>query len=617
MSVAMNSPTDHVSPIDRAVESLTTFSSSNVWNNEDWHSRFAADIDEEESPQSSHADSKYLSPDPGERIERAQSEGLATENDKEGSEGMGTSVPKDQQLVPKFMPFVRPSTSHEDLSASFSFCKPQSKQLDFSRKISQNPNPSVPITQPEPNSNNITVSAPRHSSTIEPKGTQITQICQEFFTANGAASPLSSAETSPTLVTFAQDVSNQGTRENFSDVVQNSTAQTIAPPKPPSSSVTLPIAADTSHDGADGLVRVSDIATLLAQPASPHALTKVTKLRRKSKSKDAQVQARDLQPAGNKTALSYEDTLSMLLMRYRSEQLERHEAKTALKAKEIELQDLREISNAIYHQLQQGRHREKSQEAELRGLHKIMPQWKDRVKKLSDYVQSLAKDHQTLRGEAEEMRHQQDSLQADKMDITSALKEVRQSVEQDHVKTKKVLVEARHHMEMLEQTVSNQGMQLQEDASLLTTERGRSQQLDGAISKMATDYQLLVEALAEHRKATTEKLDDLLTRSEQVQIVASTPSQDHLEPMLGEAVSLLKELRNANVVKPDDLRKLGASVRSYADRYVSASLRIRLSADFEKNYAITRSVRSDFCLQCSKSERIRVQGSRTASRRQR
>lgn len=354
------------------------------------------------------------------------------------------------------------------------------------------------------------------------------------------------------------------------------------------------------------------------QQASPRNPAKVAKLQRKSKPKADPNAVGTSQPAGVQATLSYEDTLSVLLIRYRKEQLEREEARAAAKAKDIELQDLREISNVIYTQLQQVQQREKSQKVELSRFHRILPQWENRVKKLTDYVQSLIDDHQTLRDNAEDIDKQQKTLQADRSEIASALKGAHQKVENDHSKTKKVLVEARHHMEMLEQTVSNQETQLRDDADLLNVERARSQRLEDEMSKIGINHQHLLELMTEHRSATTEKLDGLLSKSQEINTITPPPSQDYVKPILSEVVSLLKELRETEVIKPDDLHKLDASVKCYVERYVQSHKEQSHFPDPAKIDRILTSLRTDRSPYRCQPESICVglSGSASGSQRQ-
>lgn len=570
--IAIDSIMSQPSPIDRAVESLTTFGGTKVPNEEEWHSQFAADIDNEELTQPPHASSKHAPITPDVISQRTPSEELAAQQSKELPEDvtpLGSSASLDHQPLSKFRPFVRPSSSHENTSMSFAFGKPQPKQLDFSRKASQNPKLSLPTIRPEPGTDTIVLLEPRRSPNIESKDTQ--GLARDVLPVPAQTnSPSPSAEGSPTLVATVQITESPEVHERTSSTPLNSAAHAATSPNPQGSPVTSPKTLETIHFETSQPLRKSNLLMVATQSASPRSSAKITKLRRKSKPRGDSSAMQQSQTGAPKDALSYEDTLNVLLMCHRNERHEREEARAVLKAKETELQDLREISNVIYHQLQQVRQREKSQEAELSRFHTVMPQWESRVKKLSDFVQCLSKDHQTLRDDAREIHNQQKTLQADKSDIVSTLSDVRHTVEQDQAKTKKVLVEARHHMEMLEQTVSNQEIQLREDAELLYVERDRSQRLEVEISRMTTGHQHLSELLAEHGRITTEKLDDLLSKSEEVQIVSPPPTQDLVRPVLDEAVSLLKELRDADVVRPDDLRKLDASVRSYAEEYVLA-----------------------------------------------
>lgn len=550
-----------LSPIDRAVQSITTFTGTIVTTEEDWHSQFAADVDNEELAQPSYAGSKHAPIKTDVIAQRAQSEELTahqTEGVLEDAPQLGPSTSLNQQPLSKFTPFVRPSSSKEGTYVSFAFGKPQTKQLDFSRKPSQNPKISLPTIQPEPCRSPVT----------EPRDTQASTTRDVSSVPTEALSPSPSADESPTLVTTMQTTEGSKVLEGTGSTPLNSAAHATTPPDPQGSPVTSANTLQADHCETGEPSGDPNRLLVAAQPISPRASAKITKLRRRSKPRADLHAMKTSQTGASKDAPSYEDTLNVLLMRHRNEQLEWEEARAVLKAKDTELQDLREISNAIYHQLQQVRQREKLQDAELSRFHKVIPQWESRVKRLSDYVQCLSKDHQALHEDARDIRSQQETLQADKLDIASKLIDVRHTVEQDQAKTKEVLVEARHHMEMLEQTVSNQEILLREDANLLDAERDRCQRLEIEISKIATSRQQLSELLAEHGRITSEKLDDLLSKSEEVQIVTPPPSQDLVKPVLDEAVSLFKELRDADVIRPDDLRKLNASVRSYAEEYV-------------------------------------------------
>ena len=563
--------TSQQSPIDRAVQSLTTFSGFKAANEEDWHSQFAADIDREELTRSPLANSKHESLGPNMTVQQPQPEGLATQKGNQLPHDVplaGSSSSRNQQPLSKFTPFVRPSSSHEDKSASFAFGKPQPKQLDFGRKRTPDINLCIPATLPEPCANSSLSPEACHSTTTTSTTTETTATHEGMQVPTKAASLLLSVDISPTLTTSLDDTGSLKAHEDTSSTTEKSPIPATTAPNPQSLPVIVPKTMAASQDKIGEPVGSSSIAIMGTPLTFPRVLTKVANIRRKSKRRTDSNTTKASQSTGVNTSLSYEDTLNILLRRYRNEQLDREETRVALKAKETELQDLTEISRTIYHQLQQVLQQKKSQEAELSRFHIIMPQWERQIKKLNNYIQSLTNDHQTLREDAQQIRNQQMTLQADRSELALALKGIHQDVEQDHGKTKKVLVEARHHMEMLGQTVSNQEAQLREDGDLLNAERDRSQRLEDEISKLSTGHQHLLDLLIEHRKTSTEKLDDLLSKSEEVQTITPLPAQDYMMPVLNEAVSLLKELRDVDVVTAEDLRKLEASVSSYAERYV-------------------------------------------------
>ena len=556
-----------LSPIDLAVQSLTSFTGLRTSNDQDWHCQFAANIDEEDFSQPQRFSSKRESPGDDLTTQQIQPES-ALQQDREQPEDVQStksSTGINQQSLQKFTPFVRPS-SHGDTSPSFTFDKPQPKQLDFSRKKAQDFQSSVAVTKPEPTSNAHILPEPRPSSILNPKGAEAAKIDEARYVADEPDNPLPSISASPTLVATVPDPGNPSCHECVSTAPQQSNAQAaIARDRQRS-----PVAAPKTIGVNQRIPRESPqnigtpvVATLLS---SPCLSAKITKRRRKAKGSADSDLLRKLKPEEADASLSYEDTLGVLSMLYRKDQLQREKERAALKAKEIELQDLREISNAIYSQLQQVRQREKSQEAELSRFRKTKPQWEIRVKKLSDYVQSLADDHKALKDGAQKIQEQQEILQANKSDLASALKTVQDTVEHDHGKTKKVLIDVRHHMEMLEQTVTIQERQLQQDADLLDTERLRSQRLEAEISKVANGHEHLRELVTDDRLNILGKLDDLLCRSGELQVVTSASSQNYVKPLIDEAISLLKGIQNAEIVKPDDIRRLDVSIRSYADR---------------------------------------------------
>ncbi len=258
------------------------------------------------------------------------------------------------------------------------------------------------------------------------------------------------------------------------------------------------------------------------------------------------------------------ELLGILLSRFEAEQHSREESRATQLAKDIEIQDLKGVSQNLYEQLQSAKDRERAQQVEISELNETKQQWQHRIQKMNEYVQGLVKDHQRLRKEAKDIQDQQKGMLVEKASLETALKDVHHVVDQDRSRTKKLLLEARHEIGILEQTILDQDRQLRQNADLLVTERDRSQGLGDAITSITTSYQDLTKLFKDYREAIMEKLSDLLQRSND-QIAAAPPPHEDLTPMLDQC---LQELRQLDTVKQEDFIALKTALSSYTTRCV-------------------------------------------------
>lgn len=266
-------------------------------------------------------------------------------------------------------------------------------------------------------------------------------------------------------------------------------------------------------------------------------------------------------------ALSNEEQVSILHSRYHNERQRTNDLEASQAAKDIEIQDLKDVSYILYAELQAIQIREKAQKTELSKLHSAKLQWERRIQKVNDHVKDLTDDHQKLREDAMDIQKHQESISAEKASLDKTLKDVHHAIDQDRSRVKKVLVEARHEMELLEQTIEDQDRQLRGNADLLDTERDRSQRLEHAMSNITISYQELTRLFIGHKDILIEKVNDLLQKSD-VQIAAAPKFQDGLKSTLDQCFGILEQLREAETLKPEDLSSLNVAVRSYAKKYV-------------------------------------------------
>lgn len=466
---------------------------------------------------------------------------------------------------------ARPPSSHEDPFDGFTFTKPKIPQLNFSRKNMETS--SMPMDQ---NSLQYLPSAqvikPSNSSAISPGLTEKLQSTGIPHNTTNSIQNGVSLVPSPIVDQSARGISEEShaptpihETSNMSGAAQASSDTNTAANSEAKSQDAKPVNQLTSKITHEAVQPVSDVAT--NGPASRQSRNPQKNLNKFSKKPKTLLESRPQptsHPADLTTSLNEEDLLSALLFHHRREQQRKETLKNSQHAKDLELEDLREVSNDLYQQLHYALEENKAKEIELSRFYSKVPQWENKVQRLKEHVQNLMNDQQELRKGADELDQGQRNAQADRSALNDTIQEVRESMNHDHLRTKRVLREAKHQMQMLEQTVENQDIQLQEDGELLDAERARSHRFENEMAGITKSHQELTKLFTGHRDEVANKLNNLLEKSDVAQTVNLPTSRDDLKPLLDQCLQMLQKIQNVEVVKPQDLQNLNLSVRNYA-----------------------------------------------------
>lgn len=446
----------------------------------------------------------------------------------------------------KVAKFTRPATPLPNPQFQFAYSKAKPTQLDFTLKQTQNLRANSNVDRLEPARSAVNTIDPR----LRPNETQNTESTENegpHVSKDSAETAAPNFPTKHTTFTGSTEMAAQSgpvtKTAEASIVLSSSTVKPSIENDGPSSEIAEPSPV------------TSPVQQKLIAQKERHPQTKARK--------SITCQGHTVPcPTVSKTS-SNGELVGILLSRFEAEQHNREELRACQLAKDIEIQDLKGVSQTLYEQLQEVKDRERLQHMELSDLNKLKPQWQYRIQKMNEYVQSLSDDHQKLRQEAKEIQGQQKDIQMEKASLEAALKEAHHLVDQDRSRTKKILAEARHEMELLKHTLENQQRQLSQNADLLIHERERSQGLANAISNITTDYQDLTKLFTNYRDGVMDKLGDLLQKSDN-QIANAPQPQEDLKPIMDQC---LQELRELDVVKQKDFLSLKKSLNSYATRY--------------------------------------------------
>ena len=510
-----------------------------------------------------------------------------------------------QQAPMKLNLLTRPVSSHEDLDAGFSFTKAKPRQhLDFGREpkqstaahtndvsnllppvtekmLSRNSPPTSNVTEPTQDTATATSPSKEASNKVTVCAVPFPNIhgtasFEHVSTTGGATAPVDPPPSKIPTNDVSMSADNTLVGSDFNEVNsthQQYTQDSAYPNKLADTYYSLSYPPNevmsTSHHPQNAPRTPAIKAPLVARTAVPGA-SRVTKNRKKNVTG----------VPGNNAAFqplpaaedSNEEMFFLLMNRIRQDRRESEAKDAALETSNRQCQMLTAFNDDLDARLHDVSRLCSDREAQLSKIKAAKPGWETKIRKLSEYVKGLTNDHNRLRDDARDIREQSGEILKDKKCLHDALQEVSQTTTEQHNKSRKLVTEARHDLEILEQKVQHQQSDLRNEQELLVAERERNLQLEGQISDFAAgaaSQEHLAELLLGHRDTITGKIDELLENTEIFRAAAPAESQDHLRPMLEQCLTVLQNLQSSDITKLENYEKLQDSMRGYFDWYVS------------------------------------------------
>ena len=454
---------------------------------------------------------------------------------------------------------TRPVSSHQDPAAGFTFTKAKPVQhLDFNRRMSNTtlpPSTSVPSTTAQ---NRL---PDRHCGLPNTQVSQATSISA----SNSSQAEISPKQPKPFAVPFPNVAVK--VRQRPDDSVPSVTESEREKQSQPAVSTMneVPMSGDDTLVNAEhnGIVPTEDHPMPKSAPSGHHLNGEVEQIPTAGQIRiPLNFTQHAIPPEG--------DLLQMLVFQHKQGEQERKMLQKKLQAKEAEYKELYAASEDLYGQLQDMSQRSSDNEAQLSKFKEAKSRYEGKIKRLTDYVQGLTNDHNRLRDDARAIREEQDSARQEKQAIFDTLREVYKTSEERHLKSKKEVMEARHDMNILAQTMSNQKSELRKEEADLASERERNNRLEEQIASFNVAQTRLLDAFAVQGDTITAKLTDLLQRSKPVEVTGLAALPDNLQPMLEQCVSMVKELPDTtSATRQADFEKLDHSVCGYFKEYVT------------------------------------------------
>ncbi|KAI4170689.1 MAG: hypothetical protein LQ343_004787 [Gyalolechia ehrenbergii] len=334
----------------------------------------------------------------------------------------------------------------------------------------------------------------------------------------------------------------------------------------------------------------------------PQGAGKVRKRPQRPRNKSSSLS--DIADTGSKdnSDIDPEELLKALKIHYQYQKQQRHQTRAREQGRDRDIQDLQTISQALHEQLQETEARVAGQEQELTKYRRLVPQCKDRLTKLGNFLRGLSNDHTRLRDIGDTIETEQKSLRAQKDSMDNMLKDTVRAMEDERVRYRERILEHRQVAKMLEQALNTRSLDLLNENSRLRAEQGRNATLQEHLVESTSRYEDLAAKLVQDGRALGSKIGDLRGLFQATACNSQPVDQVHLNKKLDECLRLLKDSPHGQFGTPDIVEKLDLSNKEYAaslSQLISAcgnsaeattqlgsQLKIQLEAKFEKLISI-------------------------------
>lgn len=295
-----------------------------------------------------------------------------------------------------------------------------------------------------------------------------------------------------------------------------------------------------------------------------HAKAKVMKPRRKRSRPSASNDPVPLDIHSTHNLPTQEDLMSVLLSRYKHDKQRRDQERVA---HATEVQDLKDITDLLWEQLQEERAKGQLLGEEMSTYKAKLPLWDAKVTKFRDFIQGLANDHNGLRDRAKEIQSDQAQLQMAKTQIDADLQNINHSLGDTTSKTKDVLARARVDMQCFLQESQNTDAKLRDSNRMLDKEREKNHLYVAEIRKLTTKHDNIAQLLAAQGNLHTQKLDEIFDSVCRAQDNGKLESLDDIQGTVHQCLDIVKSLPDTGI-KAEDLQPLEAAVATSTDRSV-------------------------------------------------
>lgn len=259
---------------------------------------------------------------------------------------------------------------------------------------------------------------------------------------------------------------------------------------------------------------------------------------------------------------SEEDLLNLLAYRYHKDREVKENDEAILRAKNLEVEELRRNLDNLEDHLAESERKITSQDKELGRYREAISK---KVGKLTKFVNGLAEDHNQLRNDAKLIVQKQDVVRADGIELIADVQGMR-VLAQDWARRLTdnpglSLREARQKIDQLEEVVGILNRELEDKSGLLAIERDRTVELEANIKLAGANHDEVKALMDRHHEGIVEKLNILPSIVELARAESIPGLGPELRMKVEECVGLLKVVHDSSRVLPEKFLDILSPVR--------------------------------------------------------
>ena len=266
---------------------------------------------------------------------------------------------------------------------------------------------------------------------------------------------------------------------------------------------------------------------------------------------------------------SEEDLYYLLLHRYRKREHTEKQLAARLRQLENENTELCLAAREYQQQLESSNTSSSRQAAEIRAQKAIINDIKDSYSKIKDFMKKVCEDQLNLKDKAHSIDREKQRLRDERDSFRHDLEDTKNTTATSSNAMKKIkakIAECRQNTVLLETSLRNSKLDLQNKQSLLAQEQRRNVRYENHIAEVTRKHDSFSSVIGHEQQRVWSTLQGIRERLGNLETESAQPAQPPNLPAMDQCVEMLKALTKVETATPADITDMIQAVHVLTER---------------------------------------------------